>query len=192
MLDVGRVEDAVEAVEPAVGSPGERVGQLVRVVAAEAGDDDLALVGLAVAVGVLQEENVGRVGDPHAAVADGDARGNVQSVGEDGELVDLAVAVGVFQDLDAVAARPGRVPRIFEALGDPDPAPLVERHGDRIDDVGLGRDQLDVKASGTFILAIASAGDSAGPGGWSWPCGIGPLVVATSGLAAVDRAAGVC
>ena len=36
------VEDAVPAVEPAVGAPGERIGQLVGVVAAEAGDDDLA------------------------------------------------------------------------------------------------------------------------------------------------------
>ena len=42
VLDVAAVEHAVEAVEPAVGAPGERVGQLVRVVAAEAGDDDLA------------------------------------------------------------------------------------------------------------------------------------------------------
>ena len=65
-------------------------------------------VGLAVAVGVVQEEDVGRVRDPDAAVADGDARGDVQALGEDGELVGLAVAVGVFEDLDAVPARAGR------------------------------------------------------------------------------------
>ena len=63
----------------------------MRVVAAEAGDDDFSLVGLAVAVGVLEEEDVGRVGDPDAAVADGDAGGDVQAVGEDGDLVDLPV-----------------------------------------------------------------------------------------------------
>ena len=69
------------------------------------------LVGLAVAVGVLEEEDVGRVGDPDAAVADGDARGDVQPLGEDGELVGLAVAVGVFEDLDAVRARARRLAR---------------------------------------------------------------------------------
>ena len=42
------------------------------VVAAEAGDDDFAAVGLAVAVGVLEEENVGRVADPDAAMTDGE------------------------------------------------------------------------------------------------------------------------
>ena len=78
----------------------------MRVVAAEAGDDDLALVGLVVAVGVLQEEDVGRVGDPDAAVADGDAAGNVQPLGEDRRLVDTPVAVGVFEDLDPIAADP--------------------------------------------------------------------------------------
>ncbi len=107
IVDLGRVEDAVPAVQLAVRAPGQRVGQLVRVVAAEAGDDDLARVGQAVAVGILEEEDVRRVGDPHAAGADGDARGDVQAVGEDGELVGLAVAVGVLQDLDAVLARPG-------------------------------------------------------------------------------------
>ena len=30
-----------------------------------------------------------------------------------------------------------------------------------------------VKPSGTVIFLMASAGDSGGPGIWSWPCGIG-------------------
>ena len=53
VLDVRLIEDAVPAVEPAVGAPGEGVGQLVGVVAAEAGDDDLGgAVGDEVAVEV--------------------------------------------------------------------------------------------------------------------------------------------
>ena len=92
LLDVAVVEDAVEAVEPAVGPPGQRVGQFVRVVAAEAGDDDLRLAGRLAVGADLVEEDVGRVGDPDAAVADGDAGGDVQPLGEDGDLVDLAVA----------------------------------------------------------------------------------------------------
>src|SRR5207248_11490686 len=124
VLDVRMVEDAVEAVQPAIGAPGQRVGQLVRVVAAEAGDDDLGLADRLAVGADLVEEDVRRVGDPDAAVADRDARGDVQSLGEDGDLVDLAVAVGVFEDLDAVASGAGGATRILEALGDPDAAAL--------------------------------------------------------------------
>ena len=63
-------------------------------------------VGLAVAVAILEEQDIGRVGDPDAAVTDGDPRWDIEAVGEDGEPVGLAVAVGVFEDLDPVAARP--------------------------------------------------------------------------------------
>ena len=70
-----------------------------RPVPPEAGDDHLRLaVGFAVAIGVGIEEDVGGIGDPHAAVADREAAGNVQSVGENRELVRLAVGVGVFEE----------------------------------------------------------------------------------------------
>ena len=143
MLHDRAVEDAVEPVEPAVRPPGERIRQLVRVVASETGQHDLPGVGLAVAVGVLEEEEVGRVDDPDAPPADRDPRGYVQTFGEDGELVHSAVAVGIFEDLDPVAARPRRLPRVFEALGHPDAALLVEGHRDGIDEIRLARDHLD-------------------------------------------------
>ena len=50
-------------------------------------------VGLAVAVGVLEVDQFGAVGDVGAAVARLDAGGDQQAVGEDGGLVGLAVAV---------------------------------------------------------------------------------------------------
>ena len=55
-------------------------------------------VGLAVAVGVLEVEQLGAVGDVRAAVAGLDAGGDQQAVGEDRGLVGLAVAVAVFED----------------------------------------------------------------------------------------------
>ena len=57
-----------------------------------------------------------------------------------------AIAVGIFEDLDPVAARPRLAPRVFQALGDPDPPAFVEGHRHRIDDVGLAGDQLDREA----------------------------------------------
>ena len=74
------------------------------VAGAPAGEEDLADVGLVVAVGVLEEQRVGRLVDDHAAVGEGEAGRDAQLVGEDGELVGLAVAVGVLADLDPVVA----------------------------------------------------------------------------------------
>src|SRR5438270_650424 len=100
LLDDRFVEYAVEAVEIAVRSPRERVRQFMRVVAAEAGHDHFALVGLARSASVLQEQDVGRVADPHTAMPDGDARGDVQPVGEDGDLVVMPVSLSRFEHLD--------------------------------------------------------------------------------------------
>ena len=80
-------------------------------------------VGLAVAVGVRQVQQVGAVGDVDAAVAGLDAGGNEQAVGEDGGLVGLAVAVGVFEDDDLVVGLLARLDlRIDLAARDPEPA----------------------------------------------------------------------
>ena len=62
-LDPARVEHAVEPVEPAVRSPGQRARQLVGVGAPEPRDDDFGLIRLAVAVGVPVEQEVGGVED---------------------------------------------------------------------------------------------------------------------------------
>ena len=74
------------------------------VAGAPAGEQHLADVGLAVAVGVLQEQRVGRLEDDHAAVGEEQAGGDVEPLGEDRELVGPAVAVGVLADRDPVAA----------------------------------------------------------------------------------------
>ena len=116
-------------------------------------------------------------------MADGDAGGDVQPLGEDREAGRPAVAVGVFQNLDAVAARAGRLPRIFQALGDPDAAALVESHRHGIDDLRLAATSSTANPSGTVIFSIASAGESAGPGGLSCACGM------TSAAPAIGRAA---
>ena len=146
--DVGGVEDAVPSVEPAVGAPRQRIGKLVGVVAAEAADDDFLLVGLAGPLGVLEEEDVGRVGHPDAAVAEVEAGGDVEAVGEDRDLVERAVAVGVFEDFNTIFTRPGGGARVFEALRDPEASAFVEGHGDGVDDIRLAGDEFDGEAVG--------------------------------------------
>ncbi len=114
--------------------------------ATEAGDDDLAGVGPVVAVSVLQEENVGGIGDPDPAVTDGDGRGNVQPLGKHGHFVGSAIAIGVFEDFDAIASLTGGPAGVLEAFADPDAAPFVEAHRNRIDQIGLVGDEFDLKA----------------------------------------------
>ena len=81
----------------------------------------IALVGLVVAVGVFEHEQVGAVADVDLAALvlavlavtlfDGDThRHREDAVGEDGHFVGLAVAVGVFEDLDLVG--------VVDAAGD--------------------------------------------------------------------------
>ena len=109
-------------------------------------------VGLVVAVGVLEEHEVGGLGDEHAAVAELEAGRAVQVVGEDGHLVGLAVAVGVFEDQELVVHLLLGLPvRIGRPDGDPEPALGVERHLHRLGQLGellLRGEQVDLHPLG--------------------------------------------
>ncbi len=103
---VDRVPFVAEVpVEPSVGAEDEFVGRVVVLRNAGFREEDFLLVGLAVAVGVGEDEDVGRNGDddPVAEHADAHGRVDIASLVEDGRLVGFAVAVGVFQDQDAIA-----------------------------------------------------------------------------------------
>ena len=62
----------------------------MRVGRVEAVEDASRTSALPVAVGVLEEHQVGRLGDEDAAVVELEAGRAVQTVGEDGHLVGLA------------------------------------------------------------------------------------------------------
>ena len=114
----------------------------------EAVIQDFALVGPAVAVGVLGVENVGRTGDQNAVAPRSDAGGKAEVVEKHGRAVVAAVAVGIFQAADraAVLAFAVDAARIVAHLDDPQLAVGSPSHGDRIDHQRLGRHQLDLKA----------------------------------------------
>ena len=145
------IEHAVQSVEPAVRSPRQRIRQLVRVRAAKAGEHHFAADFLAVLL--AQEEKVGRVEHPHAAVADRHARGNVQPFGKDGDLVRAPIGVRVFENLHPIAADARRLARILDALGNPDAPAIIESHRDGIHDVRFAGDEFDREALGHRHLA---------------------------------------
>ena len=119
----------------------------VRVANAPAGVHHLARVRLVVAVRVLEKQEVRLRGDDDAAVGEREARRHVEVLGEDGELVGATVAVGVLEDLDPVVARVAveHLVRVVHRFDHPQPAALVERHRDRLDDVRLAGEQLDLE-----------------------------------------------
>ena len=146
---------ALGAVNAVVQAPRQAVHERLAVepvaLVAEAGEHDLPEVGHAVAVPILQVDEVGLETDVDAAVIGDHGRGIAQLVREDAALVEAAVAVDVLQQPDPadalvehqVGARLGLIPAHFD---DVQPAVLVERHLDRIDHHGLVRDQLEAES----------------------------------------------
>ena len=137
-------------VHPAIKTPGEVAGAGVGVARAPAGEEDLALLADAVAIGVGKEEHRGGLGDDPAIPVVEEARGNGKPLGHDHPRVADAIAIGVVQADDpivplAVAGEDDFV-GVVEALGDEQPAARVKGHRQRLGfDDRLGGGKLDLK-----------------------------------------------
>ena len=87
-FDLAVVEEALRHPDPAAGGTRELVRKEMRVLHAEAGEDDLALVGLAIAIGVFEQEQVVTV-QRVAGIARApreDAERDGEAVGENGRI----------------------------------------------------------------------------------------------------------
>ena len=145
ILHMAEVEHAVDAIQPTIWPPGQRIRQFMGVGSAEASNHDFRFIRFSVAVCVLHKQNVRRVGHPHSAMPHGNAAGNVQSFGENGYGFRCAVAVFVFQHFDSVATRPWFASRILKTFCHPHPPPFVERHGHGVHNVGFCGHQFHLK-----------------------------------------------
>ena len=94
-------------VELAIGPEDERVGRVVVLRLADLREQDVFLVGLAVAVVVGEDKHVGRHRDDHlvAEHADAERTIDVSALVENRLLVGTAVVIGVFEDQDPIALR---------------------------------------------------------------------------------------
>ena len=147
-IDGGVVVEPVCDVEPAVEPARERRLHAVRVTLVAKRAVELgAFVRAAVAVGVPQKPDVGNTPRDDTILVRVDSGGDVEAVGEGGELVVTPVAVGVLEYLDRVAAglakRHGV--RILERTRDPEAAALVEREIHRLANVRAGGDQFHLE-----------------------------------------------
>ena len=146
-------EDAVPAVEPAVGPPAQAVDDVVpHLVGVEAVEDDFRFaVGFVVAIFISEEKNVRRARGPHAAAAQLDAGQLAGAVPENLSLVEYTVVVGVLQNDDAILELELEVRWPFSigvALGHPQPAARVPCHVDGLLHHWLGGGELHAEALG--------------------------------------------
>jgi len=103
--NVGRHGAALRPVEPAVRSPGQRVGEGVGVLHAEALEQHLGVAGRLVGAGFEEvKEEVRRLNHEDSAVTEGHARGQIQPGDNVLCFAVTTVRVGVFQNDDLVAA----------------------------------------------------------------------------------------
>ena len=139
-------EHAVVTVEPAVRTPDEAIERLVRVLKTPAIEQHDGLAGLVISI-LRDEEKFRSRADPHAAVADFDARDEIEAILKDRDLGVGAVLLHVFQNQDAIGAGTiGALLRVGHAFHDPEATSFVETHRDRLDDLGFSRDERDLEA----------------------------------------------
>ena len=158
------VDFAVEArvadcsVDPVVEAVPEVAGVCVGVPDAEAREEDFFVVGDVVAVGVFQEKEVGCVGDDDPAPGEGEGGGDVEAVCKGCGLVCATIPIGIFEDFDAVIAFAvgGDGVGVVNGLGDPKAALVVPLYIDRVNDIGLRREELQVETDGG--LGVLEAG----------------------------------
>ena len=118
----------------------------------EAGEQDLALVGDAVAVVIFQEKHIRRTGDDEPAAPGQHTVREGQPIREDGAFIHPTIAIGVLeQGDDARGLLPFlRTDRVAAVLGHEKSALGVESDGARRGDQGLGGDEFDAQPRGDF------------------------------------------
>ena len=114
----------------------------------EAGLDNGLFVSNEISVGVLEEIQIRRSPQIHAAIGHQNARGQGEPIREHLDRVGPSVAVGVFEHLDAVAPLLSRLgaQRILVQFHHPKAPPVVPSHGHGIHHFGLRGEEPRFKA----------------------------------------------
>ena len=154
-LDVAVQKNAFAEHERAAGIGGVGTDGVVRIVGIEAAENDLGAVGLVVAVGVAEQDEVRLLGKINAFGGELEADGQIEVICKHGFLVGFAVAVGVFVDEQFVVGQSvaGAIGRIGGHHGDPKAALVVEGELHGVCEIGelfFTGEELDLVAFGNF------------------------------------------
>ena len=166
VLDFGRHGAAVSAVEPAIRGELQRVRVGMRVLHAKAGEqNDRVAIGNVIAVLIGVEEQIRRLDDVEASVAEAKAGREVQvgqkvlglgvfailvRFGKDGDAIDTFGTLGrrfrhAVPDRSQILVllqrlQTGRI-RILQVLQNPQTAPVIKLHAQRLPDERFGSNQ---------------------------------------------------
>ena len=152
--DLARRRGATSAVQPAVWSPPETIGEGVVVICCDLETIEYDLgraIGSVVAVSVRDKQQLRWAHEPDAAIPELHTAEPLNAVGKDRPLVHAAVGVIVFQYQNAIAEteiKPLGGFGVGIILGDPESAAGVPCHGDRVPHVGLGGKNVDPETLG--------------------------------------------
>src|SRR5690349_22525763 len=110
------------------------------IVQTKAIEQDGPRIGDIIVICIRQKKKIGRLADVNPAIAQQQARGEVQAIREDRDLVGTTVIVRVLQDFDAVTRLGSRwsAQRIFVQLEHPEASAAVPGHGYGVYYVRLG------------------------------------------------------
>ncbi len=131
-------------------APGQGIDILVGVAGAESGEQYLALIRLAVAIGITQMHEIGTFRQVDATMPEGESGRHVQAIGKNGDLVGLAILILVFENEQFVVRRftwlqLGISPR----TKNPQPAFGIPSETNRVGDPhGFVREEVDLVALG--------------------------------------------
>jgi hypothetical protein len=103
-------------------------------------DNNLPHIGLIVAIGIFQKQEVGRLRNNDAPVNKCQAGGNVKLISKYRELIGLAITIGIFTYFNAVVAHTFFIANgvgIVYSFNNPKPSLLIPIHGNGVDDIRL-------------------------------------------------------
>src|SRR5437879_4589287 len=137
-------EHAVATVEPAIGTPRERVQRFVSVAISPAIEKDLRFAGGFgfVAIFDRNEHQVGSGTNPDTAEPNFKSADEIEAFHEDGAAIEFAVAICVLEDEDAIFALTFRSANgISVCFGDPETATIINCECNRLFHVRLACEQ---------------------------------------------------
>ena len=132
LADERVAEHSVATVKPAIGAPRKTVERLVRILKTPTVEEHLRRsIRHVVMIPIGNEEQMRGGADPDAAKTEFEAAHEVQFLGEHFFRFKHAITILILEDNDAVLTLPFWLAvRISVGLGDPEPPPFIDSHGD--------------------------------------------------------------
>ena len=142
-----RVTDG--AVNPVVKTVTQVAWACVGVTYTESGEENFAVIGFVVAIGILKEEKFRSMGENDATTGKNHRGGYVEAVGKYGEFVCFSIAVGIFANLYSIItlATWFQLVGIVDRLDHPEAPAFVPLEVNGIDDLGFGSKQFESKTN---------------------------------------------